>query len=125
MLLDFYRDVLPAQGQYCLFILPERRHLWVDSLDKLAEASTKLAPRQGVYFATSAFIEPTKRTQTNVLSLKSLRLDIDAGPAKFAKHGDKVYATQQDALRAVVKFSRAITLAPSYIVSSGHGLHLY
>ena len=125
MLLDFYRAVLPAQGHYCLFILPERHHHWVDSLDKLAAASTKLAARSGIYFATSAFIEPTKRTQTNVLSLKSLRLDIDAGPAKYAKHGDKVYATQQDALRAVVAFSRATSLAPSYIISSGHGLHLY
>lgn len=126
MLLDFYRAVLPAHGHYCLFLLPERHHVWVDSLDKLAMASAKLAPRKGVYFGTSAFVEPTKRTQANVLSLRSLRLDIDAGPEKFAKHGEgKVYPTQQVALADVVRFSKAVGLAPSYIVSSGQGLHLY
>ena len=126
MLLDFYKAVLPEYGNYCLFILPEQRHVWVDSLDKLATASEKLAPRKGVYFATSSFAEPTSRKQTNVLGLRSLRLDIDAGPDKFAKHGEgKVYATQKDALAATVQFSKAVGLTPSFIVSSGQGLHIY
>lgn len=126
MLLDFYKAVLPEHGHYCLFLLPDRKHLWVDSLDKLAMASTKLAPRKGVYFATSSFEEPEGRTQTNVLALRSLRLDIDAGPDKFAKHGGgKVYETQQAALADVVRFSKVVALAPSYIISSGQGLHLY
>ena len=126
MLLDFYKAVLPEYGNYCLFILPERRHVWTDSLDKLATASEKLVPRKGVYFATSSFEAATSRTQTNVLGLKSLRLDIDAGPDKFAKHGEgKVYATQKDALVATVQFSKAVGLAPSFIVSSGQGLHIY
>ena len=126
MLLDFYKAVLPEYGNYCLFILPERRHVWVDSLDKLATASEKLSPRKGVYFATSSFEAATSRTQANVLGLRSLRLDIDAGPDKFAKHGEgKVYATQKDALVATVQFSKTVSLAPSFIVSSGQGLHIY
>ena len=33
------------------------------------------------------------RAQTNVLALRSFWLDIDAGAAKYAKHGDTVYPT--------------------------------
>jgi hypothetical protein len=126
MNLDFYRAVLPDAGTYCLFLMPERRHVWVDSLEKLAMASNKLAPRQGVYFSTATFNTPSQRTQANVLELKSLRLDIDAGAEKYAKHGEgKVYPTQAAALVDVVRFSKAIGVAPSYIISSGQGLHLY
>lgn len=125
-LTEFYRAVLPEHGHYCLFLLPERKHLWADSLDNLVAISERLALRQGVYFGTASFEEPDKRTQTNVQSLRSLRLDIDAGPEKFAKHGEgKVYATQKDALAATVQFSKAVGLAPSFIVSSGQGLHIY
>lgn len=126
MLSNFYRAVLPEQGQFCLFLLPEARHIWVDSINELARISIANEHRTGVYFGTAAFGTETRRTQTNVLALRALRLDIDAGPEKLAKHGeDAVYATQKAALAACVEFFRASDVAPSYIISSGAGLHIY
>ena len=126
MLSKFYEAVLPDQGQYCLFLLPEARHIWVDSLDALEELTNDYTERTGVYFGTAAFGSETRRTQTNVLGLKALRLDIDAGPEKLKKHGpDKVYATQKDALAACIDFFKASRLVPTYLISSGAGLHIY
>jgi hypothetical protein len=125
-LATFYRAVLPDAGQFCLFLLPEARHVWADSIDDLVELTEKYQDRAGVYFGTSAFKTTDNRKQTNVLALRALRLDIDAGPEKLAKHGiDAVYATQQDALADSVRFFKATKLLPSYIVSSGAGLHIY
>lgn len=122
----FYGDVLPDTGYYCLVLLPQGRHIWADSLDALAALTTKYIGRQGLYFGTAAFQTTDNRKQANVAALKALRLDIDAGPEKLAKHGpDAVYATQRDALAACVAFFRATRIPPTYVVSSGAGLHVY
>lgn len=126
MLHTFYRAVLPETGQFCLLLLPEARHIWASSLEELVDLTETYQDRAGVYFGTSAFQTSDNRKQANVLALRSLRLDIDAGPAKLAKHGpDAVYATQKDALAASIAFFKATHLVPSYIVSSGAGLHIY
>ena len=126
MIRQFYGDVLPETGNYCLTLLPQGTHVWADSLDELVTLTEKYTDRQGVYFGTAAFASFANRKQSNVLSLQALRLDIDAGAAKLAKHGDKaVYATQKDALAACVAFFKDTQLAPTYIVSSGEGLHIY
>lgn len=126
MLNEFYGDVLPAQGYFCLLLLPEARHVWAESHEELVELTEQYADRTGVYFATAAFETIANRKQSNVSSLRALRLDIDAGAKKLAKHGiDAVYATQKDALADSVAFFKSTRLMPSYIVSSGEGLHLY
>ena len=125
MLNTFYRAVLPETGRFCLFLLPEARHVWADSIEDLVSLTESYDNRPGVYFGTSAF-QADKRTQANVLGLRSLRLDIDAGPEKLAKHGiDEVYETQQSALMDSIRFFKATKLPPSYIISSGAGLHIY
>jgi len=122
----FYADVLPATGHFCLVLLPEARHVWADSIDQLVALTEKYQDRAGVYFGTAAFQTTDNRKQSNVLALRALRLDIDAGPEKLAKHGiDEVYATQRDALEDSLRFFKATALVPSYIISSGAGLHLY
>jgi len=125
MLQEFYRDVLPDTGYFCLTLLPEGRHLWVQSTEALAQLTERYASREGVYFGTAAFQSDESRKQDNVLGLRSLRLDIDAGAKKYAKDPDGTYPTQRDALAAFVGFTRSTGLAPSYVISSGEGLHVY
>ena len=125
MLSNFYEAVLPDQGHYCLFLLPEAHHVWHDSIDALVDATETYTQRGGVYFGTAAFGTATSRSQANVLALKALRLDIDAGEEKHAKHGDKVYPTQRAALADCVRFFKETQLLPTYVVSSGAGLHIY
>ncbi len=123
---DFFRDVLPESGYYCLTLLPKGEHVWAESLDELADIAEQRIDFSGLYFGTASFSSIANRKQTNVLALKSLRLDIDAGPEKLSKHGEKaVYATQKQALAASVQFFRDTKLAPTYVVSSGAGLHIY
>lgn len=126
MLQEFYGDILPAEGCYCLTLLPSGEHVWASSLDELTEITDSRINRQGLYFGTAAYQSFANRKQSNVLALKALRLDIDAGPEKLAKHGESaVYATQRDALAASLEFFRATALTPTYVVSSGAGLHIY
>ena len=125
MLASFYEAILPQSGQYALFTLNDKRHTWASDIPQLVKKTELLHAQQGVYFATASFVEPTKRTQDNVSLLRSLRLDIDAGDAKFQKHPEGAYPTQRSALEATVQFLKAAALAPSFVVSSGEGLHVY
>lgn len=126
MLRQFYGDVLPEQGCYCLTLLPYGDHIWADSLDELVTITESRINEQGLYFATASYQSFVNRKQSNVLALKALRLDIDAGPEKLAKHGeDAVYATQRDALAASLEFFRTTGITPTYVISSGAGLHIY
>lgn len=135
MLDTFFGDVLPATGFFALWDKTTKQHQWFSSQEELFNrASDHIAHQdQGVYFATAAFNEQAAtngnkdaRTQANVIAKKCFYLDLDAGEKKLAKHGaEKVYATQRDALRDVAKFIRASGLVPTYIISSGEGLHLY
>lgn len=122
---NFLAAVLPRTGSYVLFTLADKRHVWAPSIKQLLEQVELRYEQQGVYFATASFQEPTTRTQANVRHLRSLRLDIDAGTKKFEKNPEGSYPTQRDALAALIAFSKAAQLAPSYIVSSGEGLHVY
>ena len=125
---DFFGAVLPDEGHYRLVDLSGKggKTTWAGSLEDFCDIAEQRAGHQRIYFGTASYREPTKGEAANVLFNKALRLDIDAGEAKFTKHkGVGVYKTQQDALRAVVEFSKATKLEPSYIVSSGAGLHVY
>lgn len=125
-LYDFYKLTLPPVGTYALFRTSTRKHLWAESLEQLVELTDQIDHHSDVYFATATFVDAGSRTQDNVEHLKSFRLDLDAGATKLAKHGpEKVYATQQDAIQDFVRFSKEVKLAPSLIVSSGEGLHIY
>ena len=122
---SFYEAVLPAQGQFCLVLLPDGKHLWTDTTAKLAKLAERYKDRTQVYIGTAAFETRANRTQANVLALRSLRLDIDAGEYKYARDPNGTYIDQRAALAAFVAFTKATKLAPSFILSSGHGLHIY
>lgn len=125
-LIDFYRRVLPDRGTYCL-VAPRMMHHWYDTLEEMIAATEKrVANEPNWYYATNSFDGTKSRKQENVVAAKSLRLDIDAGPEKVAKHGiHKVYESQEDALAHLAEFTAWAGIAPSIIVSSGAGLHVY
>jgi hypothetical protein len=135
----FYESVLPAAGNYCLWqkVRGPQWHTWCPTIDALVAETERRIDTQGLYFGTAAFGDmvqenPEKpgygermRTQENVLSLKAFRVDIDAGTEKFVKHPEGAYPTQRDALTALIAAIKAGLPAPSLIVSSGEGLHVY
>ena len=84
----------------------------------------------GTYFSLGRFHTNEegafKRRQDNCNSLKSFWFDIDAGEDKFLRRPEQAYPTQEEALIGVVQFVKKSGLPkPTYIVSSGEGLHVY
>lgn len=128
MLREFYDTVLPHDGHYALMLMGNPpKHQWSDTVFQLVAQTEEhiAAGTQGVYFAAASYEQRGSRKQDNVLALRSLRLDIDAGEHKFASNPKGAYPTQQDALAALIEFSKLTKLVPTYIVSSGEGLHVY
>lgn len=127
MLDAFYRTLLPSEGYYALFLGERKQHLWAYSLGELIPKTERLIHdgTPSLYFATASFVEPKTRSQDNVQLRRCFAFDIDAGPEKFAKHGDAVYPSRDEALAAVIDWCKQHKLAPTYVVGSGAGLHVY
>jgi len=123
--IDFFRRVLPATGNYCLTQAPSFKHTWYDSLEAMAGACERNVNEDGMYFGVAAYDDTRTRKIENVTAVKAVWFDIDAGEAKAAKHGNKVYPTQKAALAHLVEFAKWLGIGPSLIVSSGAGLHVY
>lgn len=76
-------------------------------------------------FGKDADNKPSRKAE-HCKGLRSFWLDIDAGVTKFAKHGNAVYETQAQAVNALCDFVENNSFPmPTYIVSSGEGLHVY
>lgn len=88
-----------------------------------------LAQERNVFFGVAKYKTGAGRTKDNVLSLRSLWLDIDCGESKAAineKTGrPDGYATQRDGAVALLEFRKLIGLPKPIIVSSGRGIHAY
>jgi hypothetical protein len=123
-LLDFYRALLPEGGDFALFSVPRKKHLWCGSFDKLIELTERVNVEHSWYFALASF-SSWERKQSAVRAKRCFYFDIDCGPEKFAKHPESAYETQKAGLAALLQFSAAVDLKPSLIVSSGAGLHAY
>lgn len=84
-----------------------------------------------VYFGLGAYKPDQhgkyRRQAANVVALRSLWIDIDCGEKKYLKHnGVGVYKTRQDGLRALGAWLKITNFpVPTFIVSSGEGLHVY
>lgn len=74
--------------------------------------------KEGELYFSPALYKKGERNQSNVKSLQALWLDIDCGEGKD-------YATQQDGLDALASFIKSADFPPPFIISSGHGLHVY
>ena len=70
-----------------------------------------------IFFAVALFDAENRRKQ-NVLGLRSLFLDIDAGPTK-------PYVNQTEAQLALSDFIKSIGLPDPVVVLSGNGIHSY
>jgi hypothetical protein len=142
--IDFLRAILPSEGWYysCEWVpKPEykTKGFWKntphDSLESLAQALEDSSQRGiNAYmslagFAQDAYYEEYNgkekrktRTQDNAERFRCMWLDIDVG----ASGTSKPFSSQREALQALIKFVNDSGLAkPTYIVSSGYGLHVY
>lgn len=117
--------LLPEQGRRCLFAASNKSNTFYNTNEELAAAVQARRNKTGIYMAMCGFDDSGFREQVNAQWIRSLYIDIDAGPEKYAKHGDKVYRTIEEALAALSAFCKSLGMKPSLIVSSGMGLHAY
>ena len=118
----FLNALLGRTGAYCAVGIKNGRAVqrFYPTIDALADAAEQLdAQGYDAYFALATFGDTSSRKADNVVSLKSLFLDLDCG-------ADKPYPTQLDAIKALQEFCRTLRLPkPSIIVNSGRGVHVY
>lgn len=122
------RTLLPDCGHYVTAVRGSRgfAHHWDDNLDRFLARQSELQDTPDVFFGTASFHTAGPRKQANVRALRALRLDIDAGREKYAKHGGAVYPSTKIAGAELGAFIKSTGLAPTYIVvSGGGGLHVY
>ena len=119
--LDFLRRVLPSSGYYVSALVNDGRasHGFFKTVEDLANSVISINERGGnVYYAVSSYATKTRRIQDNVKETKLIALDIDCGE-------EKAYASQRDALTALLGFIQKLAAPEPMVVSSGNGLHAY
>lgn len=114
---DFLSAVLSSEASLCLWHKETKRHAWATSISGLATLVEKHKNEPDWYYATASFTKQ-ERGQANVKHRKSLHLDLDVGD-------DKPYASQAEAVAALDTFTAETGLEPTYVISSGRGVHVY
>ena len=116
--MDFLREILAPEGIFCLVGMRSHgapRQSFHTSLAELAtQAEELIADGMHVYHACSSYqTAEGGRKRENVAHIKSLWLDLDCGDGK-------PYASQAEAVAALVTFQADIGLPLPLIVNSGN-----
>lgn len=110
--------------QPCYFMFGIRdgipRHVPFRTIQDGEYIAKQFSGQRDTYIAMSSYKDPAfGRKSVNALQAKCLWADIDVGKQKNS------YATQQDAIKALTKFTLDTGLKPSILASSGVGLVAY
>lgn len=125
IMLLFLRHVLPTQGTYCAVAYKKKKVIkqyFVQSLEELANKLIEIdnAGLTAFYACSSYPLGCDKRTKEKALFMKSFWGDIDVDPEDPEK-----YATQEEAIRDLLRWCKLRGLPWPTIVSSGYGIHFY
>lgn len=109
-----YQKFMGVKGPHGFSNVPVAR---VD--EAVARAFSADASGKDAYFACAQFANADSRKGENAVEARSFWLDLDCGPGK-------PYANQKEAGAALTVFCKSAGLpAPTHVVSSGAGLHVY
>jgi len=120
MSLDFYKNLLPTSGTYCVAVLPSgegahMRHIFVESIEELVSTIEDKKEDNHVFIGMASFDGHSRK---NSKYLKSFFVDLDVGETKD-------FDSKQEALDALEKFIQSQELPPPVTVDSGNGIHAY
>ena len=126
MVRQFFSSILPSLpegGCYYITGLSQEKKPQIvpcPTIDQLLYQTDKLEGEgYNVFVGLGAYASAEDgKKKANVARLRALWCDIDVGK------DDSKYASQRDAVAAVVAFSKETGLIPTYINSSGKGLHV-
>lgn len=139
--LDFFRDMAInlSGATQCIVTWGRNQqpndHLWHrgDFSKRAAWMAAKAAERKPGYFTPAAYADSAVardkgRSQANVIGVRSLWVDVEGSPKKYAKEDgpEKGYRDGTAAAIAVRDFAQTTGLVPTHIVSTGSGgIHLH
>lgn len=132
--IEFLKSVWPTDGLYCIAV-PLKvgyDHKVFETIDEAAAYVESVKDDKDVFFCVHSLKEPriwnpskgesggwSVRLQSNMQEASAFFFDLDVGD------DDKKYATQVDALKALIKFCKDAKLPTPTVTSSGGGLHVY
>jgi len=119
--LDFFRAVLGAGGDYCLFATKgdKKKQKFYPRIEQLSNAADAFDDDgANVYFGLATFVPGTDRRARNAVQMGALFMDLDCGP-------DKDFPDQRSAIAQLREFVTALDLPKPLLVNSGRGVHVY
>lgn len=135
-IIEFLRRIWPATGLYVVARLTSKgfRHTVAESVEEAATVIAQFdASGVATYHACAAYREKEiatvrpngevwhqVRTHANVRAIRAFWMDLDVEAGN-----EKKFATQEEALNALVDFCNTTALPIPMIVSSGGGIHCY
>lgn len=118
-MLEFFDLFWTAEGKRCIGRKTNiMQHFYFDTNEEANYFVEANKDKEGDLYFSPAVYAKAERNQANVKSIQAFWLDIDCGDGKD-------YPTQQEGLDALARFLKATSFPQPYIVSSGHGLHVY
>ena len=123
---EFYENVLPDEGPYCVFTAGggSVKQYFADDIDSLYSKIEELKVNQtqetklNIYFAAGQFLDKTSRLASNCTKVRSFFIDIDC-KGDGAKNS---HATQEDALNELIRFCKETSLPRPVVMDSGNGI---
>jgi len=118
---EFLDSILSPEGQYCVVGHSGKKivHKFYGSVDQIV-TTAKDMDNNGLnaFYALASFKEGTTRKVDNIKHLKSFFLDLDCGLTKD-------YPNKGEAVDALRRFCKKLSLPKPVMVSSGRGVHCY
>jgi hypothetical protein len=134
---EFFENILPDRGIYFI-ATPYRRgkgfeHFACKTIAEMVEKALELdTENRDTYFACASYAKESyvdsngkrrQRTRENAGWAKCFWIDIDCGEDKAAAAAG--YASRDEAIKALMAFSKATGLPEPSVISSGGGFHCY
>lgn len=131
---QFLNSIWPSDGLYCIAHPATKgyKHKVFESVDAAVAYIEQIKDNTDVFFCIHSLKEPrvwnpskgdeggwSVRLQTNMQEARAFFFDLDVGD------GEKKYASQAEALKALRRFCVDTALPTPTITSSGGGLHVY
>ena len=118
---------LPENYWILIWTLPDKKSSWFDNVDAAADYAIAAGAEKDVYVEMSLAPRPIYKenggdarvTERESVGFGCLWADIDVGNIGHKKAG--IFLTDEDAHA----FIEGLPLAPTIVVNSGHGYHLY
>jgi hypothetical protein len=117
----FYKNILPAQGLYCVTVIQPNgvvRNLFADTYEGAADLVDNYKNDCNVFVSPNTYLSESRKADNTAFS-RSFFVDLDVGT------DEGKYPSKDKALAGLDAFLTTTGLPPPIRVDSGYGIHAY